>query len=174
MCCREVIVSIQIETDCVCRFISFTEQHKPYLIEILQLVWVKSAGRAVLLSTCPHLLNAEAWAQSQGKPYRTCGGKSGTRTGFPRSNSVFPGQYHSISVTHLHSSIYHRGCAVQTHSSSLGNCNKTQHVVFASRYLRTSKNLTLTKHISFQRDNQMNKNRSQYVGPYWLNVDESL
>jgi branched-subunit amino acid transport protein len=46
------------------------------------------------------------------------------------------------------------------------NTIKTHYVVFASRYLRTSKNLTLTKQISFQRHEADEQIRSQLDGPY--------
>jgi hypothetical protein len=43
-------------------------------------------------------------AEARVNPLRICGGQSGPGTGFPRSTSVFPCQYHSTIALQLVSS----------------------------------------------------------------------
>jgi hypothetical protein len=72
-------------------------------------------GRALAQAVSRRSLTAERRVRSRVSPCGTCGGQSGTGTGFSSSTSIFPHQFHSTGaqvqgktkklINHLHQKV---------------------------------------------------------------------
>jgi hypothetical protein len=77
----------------------------PYSRKHISSIWIIVIGLAIVQVVSYWIFTAETWVCAKVRPCGTCGGQSGTGTGFSKSPSVFGCQYHSTVASY--SPMYH-------------------------------------------------------------------